>query len=78
MVMLECYSGHADFVELGIVILSNMYHICSSAAMLLAVAVVATLLLLSAFQFLDGLWATDAPTAWLPVICMATSGTQNP
>ena len=63
MAMLESYSSHIDFIELGVVVCSNIYHICSSVALLLAVVAAATLLLLSAFWFLGGLWATTAPTA---------------
>ena len=56
MAMLECYSSHIDFIELGVVIHSNIYHICSSVATLPAVVVAATLLLVGAFWFLGGLW----------------------
>ena len=61
MAMLECHSSHNDFIKLGGVVYSNIYHICSSVSTLLVVAAVATLLLLSTFWFLGGLWATTAP-----------------
>ena len=79
MIMLECHSSHADFVKLGVMIHSNIYHICLSVASLLAVAVVATLLILSA------LWVSWWIVGQHCSYSMATSGlyghiqsTQNP
>ena len=55
MAMLECHSSHIDFIELGVVVCSNIYHISSSVTTLSVVVAAATLLLLSAFWFLGGL-----------------------
>ena len=46
----------------GLWVCSNIYHICFSVSTLPVVGVAATLLLLSAFWFPGGLWATTAPT----------------
>ena len=52
MVMFECHSDHIDFVELGVIILSNIYYICLSVATLLAVVAAATLVFLVASSLL--------------------------
>ena len=49
MAMLECHSSHIDFIKLGVVVCSNIYHICLSVSMFPAVAAAATLLLLGTF-----------------------------